>query len=202
MTRQDEQSQFEHELRKFRHVWLVADWGAGQDGFLSAALERLTSSHIGLNDIFHLRCEEAANLHALEALFPQQFGLPVQIFSNLLARIPGAVLLFDAVHPALCEGIEFEGLQRLVAAISEYCQQVSLVITSRLAPPDNTFTTIVLRSLEMPEVRTYLLHHPDSSPEIRDADIVEKLHERSDGLPMHLDRLIRAMKVASPCAVL
>jgi hypothetical protein len=49
-----------------------------------------------------------------------------------------------------------------------------------------------LKSLEPPDVRTYLLHHPETPAGLCEVDTIEKLHERSGGLPMHIDRMIRA----------
>lgn len=37
---------------------------------------------------------------------------------------------------------------------------------------------------------------------ITDADAIEKLHERSEGLPMHIDRMLKALKVTSLPTVL
>ncbi len=51
-------------------------------------------------------------------------------------------------------------------------------------------------------MRAYVLNHADATPELNEADVIEKLYEQSDGLPAHLDRMLRALKVASLTAVL
>ncbi|MFL6518729.1 MAG: metallophosphoesterase family protein [Chthoniobacterales bacterium] len=200
-TRQDEQSQFETDVRKTRQVWVAAEWGTGLDGFLAASLERLQDLKADDN-VFLLRCEEAEDVNAVEALFPQQCGLSLQMFCTLAAALPSAFLILDSVHSNLCAGKEFSALQRLANLLVEYCPNLRLVITSSLPPEKGVLTAVELKPLELPEARTYLLNHPDASADIRDPDLIEILHDRSDGLPTHLDRLVKAMKVASPEAVL
>ncbi len=202
-TRQDEQSQFEHELRRSRQVWIAAEWGTGLEGFLAAGLDRL-SDLAAAADVFLLRCDELEDVNALEASFLQQFGYPLHVLSTLLAALPCCFLILDGLQPSICAGEGLIGLQRIVNLITEYCPKLRLIITSNAPPNPSAFVPIQLRPLELPEVRVYLLHHPDASAETRepDPDLIETLHERSDGLPTHLDRLIKAMKVASPEAVL
>jgi tetratricopeptide (TPR) repeat protein len=182
-------------------VWLVADWGTGQEGFLSAALERLNDLNAS-HDIFHLRCDEATDINSLESLFPQQFAYPVQTFCRFVGSLPAAFLILDAVHPALCAGEPLTAFRRFADAIAEYCPQLRLVVTSGSFPENTGCPTIQLHPLDVPDLRTYLTHHPDATPEIREPDIIEQLHERAEGLPMHVDRLIKAMRVSSPPSVL
>src|SRR6266566_2986514 len=132
-SRQDEQSEFEHELRRGRRVWVIADWGTGQEGFLAASLERLRDLN-AIGDIFHLRCDEAIDVNSLESLFPQQFGYPVQTFCRFAASLPAAFLVLDAIHPALCVGEALAAFKRFADAIAEYCPQLRLVITSSSVP--------------------------------------------------------------------
>ena len=199
--RQEEQSQFELELRRSRCVWLVADWGTGKDGFLASGLQRFRASD-PVQDVFHLRCDDAADPDTLEALFPQQAGMSLQNFCTLVGSLPAAVLVLDGIHPGLCRGAGLEAVTRIARAVVDYCPTLRLVLVSRLPQQGQNLPTIELRPLDVPDVRTYLLHHPDAPPPLHEPDIVEKLHERTDGLPMHLDRILRAVKVSSLESVL
>ena len=200
-TRQDEQSQLETDIRKSRQVWIAAEWGTGLDGFIAASLDRLQDLRASGNT-FLLRCEEAEDIIAFEALFLQQFGMSIQIFCTLVAALPGAFLILDGVHANLCTGKEFIALQRLTNLLVEYCPNLRLLVTSSSLPEQGFLAPVEIRPLELPDVRTYLLNHPDASAVAHDPDLIEILYDRSDGLPTHLDRLVKAMKVASPEAVL
>lgn len=199
--RQEEQSQFELEIRKTRAVWLSADWGMGKEGFLVAALERFRN-HGGQVDVFHLLCDDADDEHSFQALFPQQFGMAMQAFCGHVTALAGAFLVFDGIHPSLSAGENLDKLLHIVAAILDYCPELRLVVVSRTSPIKVDLPLVELHALDVPDVRTYLLQHPDATPGLRDPDIIDKLHERSDGLPMHLDRMLRSLKVSSLESVL
>lgn len=199
--RQEEQSQFEHELRKSRCVWLVADWGTAKEDFLGSCIERFRTTD-PTPHVFHLRCDDAGDADSLEALFPQQFAMPLQTFCALVASVSGCFLVVDGVHPELCKGGSLQKLKRIASAVTDYCQSLRLIFVSRLLPELDVFPVVELRSLEVPDVRTYLTHHPDAAPGLCEPNVVEELHERSDGLPMHLDRMLRALKVSSLPSVL
>lgn len=199
--RLEEQSQFELELRKSRCIWLAADWGIGKDGFLISAIERFRIADL-LPDVFQIKCDDAADIDAFEALFPQQCGMPLQAFCGLLGVLKGAFLVLDGIHPDLCNSVQLVRLKRITSAILDYCPELRLVLSSRLLPENGIFSSLELRPLDVPDVRTYLIHHPDATPALREPDVVEKLHEQSDGLPMHLDKMLKALKVSSLASVL
>lgn len=199
--RQEEQSQFEHELRKSRCVWLVADWGTAKERFVGSCIDRFRTTD-PTPDVFHLRCDDAADVDALEALFPQQFGMPLQTFCALVGSLSGCFLVLDALHPELCKEGNLHRIKQIANAVTDYCQNLRLIFISRLPPEVDVFQLVQLRSLEVPDVRTYLKYHPDAAAGLCEPDVVEELHEQSDGLPMHLDRMLRALKVSSLASVL
>lgn len=82
--RQEEQARFEVACRKDRCAWVVSEWGFGQNGFLATALERLKANGT-FSDLFHVRCETAADVDQLQTLIAQQFGMPLQNFCSLSA---------------------------------------------------------------------------------------------------------------------
>ena len=173
--RLEEQSQFELELRKSRCIWLAADWGIGKDGFLASGIQRFRTADL-TPEVFHIKCDEASNIDALEALFPQQCGMPLQAFCGFLAALKGAFLVLDEIDTAICRGEQLMRLNRITTAILDYCPDLRLILLSRLLPDNCIFSSLELRPLEVPDVRTYLLHHPDAAPELVEADTVEALH--------------------------
>jgi 3',5'-cyclic AMP phosphodiesterase CpdA len=200
-VRQEEQNQFELALRRTRSVWLVADWGSGKDGFLAAALHRFQHEESPVS-AFHLRCDDASDVDSVESAFTQQFGMTLQAFCNLVAPLKNTFLVFDEIHPELCSGEPGQGFLRIARAVLDYCPSLSVVAISRLMPVEGFSHTVSLHPLDVPDVRTYIMHHPETTAELHEAEVIEKLYERSDGLPMHLDRMLRALKVASLTSVL
>ena len=199
--RLEEQSLFEHEMRKSRAVWLSADWGTGKEGFLAAVFDRFRNSNNKL-ELFHLQCDTGNDENAFQELFPQQFGMPIQAFCQHVATVANAFLIFDDIHPLLCKEENLKKLQNVVAAILDFCPFLRIVVISRISPDKDIFPFIKLHPLDVPDVNTYLQQHPDVAPGLDDPDIIYKLHERSDGLPMYLDRILKSLKIASLESVL
>lgn len=200
-VRLDEQSQFEHELRRMRRVWLLADWGTGKEGFLSAALERFRQDNSQVN-VFHVRCDDAQDIDAFERLFPQQFAMSLQSFCAMAAAVGVSFLLLDEVHPEICRGKDFSAFDRITQAIADFCPRIGIIVASRVSPDAEVFPIVRLRPLDAPDVKVYLSHHPEIGASVLDADTIEKLHDRSEGLPRHLDRILEALRVSSLTSVL
>ncbi|VTR92801.1 extracellular ligand-binding receptor : Metallophosphoesterase OS=Acidovorax delafieldii 2AN GN=AcdelDRAFT_0074 PE=4 SV=1: Metallophos_2 [Gemmata massiliana] len=199
-VRLDEQVECENHLRRSRVVWLVADWTA-EIGFIDSCIERFRDpAHP--SEAFHIRCSEALSVDDFENLFHQQCGLPLLQACALIASSKKAFLVLDGLHPELCTGESHHRLYHVIGAILDYCQDLRIICISGIDPIDSHFPTIKIRGLDVPDVRVYLTHHPDAEPWMQEADVVEQLHERSEGLPAHLDKLLKSLKVSSLAAAL
>ena len=196
VIRKEEQSQLELELRRKRRAWIVADWGVGKEGFLGACFERLKSP-LGEIEIFHLQCSEAEDIESLESQFTQQFALALQAFSNHTSALSSAYLLLDDIHPNLCQGTLLQRLQSIIQAMLDYSPSLRVLIVSRSRPEHADVGVVELKPMEVPDVRLYLENHPDASPDLCEEDAVYRIHERSDGLPRHIDRIIDELKVST-----
>jgi hypothetical protein len=128
--------------------------------------------------------------------------MAMQAFCGYVTAFSDAFLIFDGIHPSLCTEENLQKILQIISAILDYCPDLRLVVVSRTPPIKVDFPLVELHSLDVPDVRTYLLQHPDATPGLCDPDIIDKLHERSDGLPMHLDRMLRSLKVSSLESVL
>ncbi len=199
--RHDEQAQFEHQLRTNSIIWLAVDWGTGVDGFLGASIARF-SVQGEIPDTFHLKCDDANDIDSLLALFQQQFGMSLQAFGGFAATVKNAFIILDGIYPSLCTGEVFPKLLRIVQAIADYCPSIKVVIISSVMPEMKAINVLRLKPLEIPDVRTYLQNHPDAPISMHEADVIELLHERTDGLPMFLDRILKALRVSSLALVL
>lgn len=199
-VRLDEQTQFEAGLREGRSVWVVADWGIGKAEFLSCAIERFRTPE-GAPEVFHLRCDEATSTDDIEALFLQQFGMALQKFCFFASSHRAPFLLLDGIHPDLSGGPALMALGRLATAVLDYCPHLRIIYICGSRPSLDTCAIVELRPLDAPDSRTYVLNHPDASAYLHNAEIIERLHERSEGLPMHLDRMLRELKVSSLAAI-
>lgn len=201
IVRQDTQSQLEHELRKSRLVWLKADWGTGKENFLAAALERFKALSVK-PEIFLFKCEEASTIEDLESLFAQQFGMPLQVFCAIAEPIEPAFFVFDGIASDLISSPNRTRLFGISEAMLDYCPKLKVIFVSRSISEDGQLPIVHLQPLDVPDVRLYVSAHPDFQDFLAQPDIIERLHEQSDGLPMHIDRMLKALKVSSVNSVL
>jgi tetratricopeptide (TPR) repeat protein len=199
-VRVDEQTAFETAIKAKRGAIVVADWGVGKDEFLATCFERFRGPN-GEPQVFLLNCEDATEPDAIETVFSQQFGATLQEFCNAVGNIDNCHLVFDWVQPNLTTGERFNRLRGITGAILDSCPKLSITVTARNRPDSNHFPLVVVGPLEEPETRTYLANHPAGSDHTADPDTVAKLHELSEGLPVHLDRFVKDLRVSSLGAI-
>lgn len=200
VIRQEEQAQLEALLRRDRCAWLISDWGLGKAGFLGCVFERLKIGEAH-PDVYHLKCDDASSPEELLTAFDEQFGLPFQEFFALNTAIHFSLLVLDNIPLDLAESNAAEQhgstFEEHIKSFLDYCPNICIILISRQIPRQHSFDYVVLKPLELPDVRNYLLAHPDAGHALQDADIIEKLYIRSGGLPMHLDRIIKMLKITS-----
>lgn len=135
------------------------------------------------------------------AAFDEQFGMPFQEFFALNAAIHFSILVLDNIPLELAESNAAEQhgstFEDNIKSFLDYCPTICIILTSRQIPRQHSFNCVELKPLQLPDIRNYLLAHPDADHVLQDADIIEKLYMRSGGLPMHLDRIMKMLKVTS-----
>lgn len=200
-VRKDEQSAFEHEIRKEKIIWLSSEWGIGKESFLASCLARFESGNQKV-DAFVIKCDEVSNIDDIEMQFGVQFGMALQVFCSTIASLPNSFLIFEDLNADFVEKSSLDKLLRMASAIVDYCQNTKIVFVSRFSPPSSSIPTVRIGPLDVPDVRSYVTNHPDFQDHLKEPDIIEKLHEKSEGLPMHLDRMLKALQVSSLSSVL
>ena len=195
--RRVEQATCEQHLQAQRCVWILSDWGLATDSFVASVVASL-SARAGIRelDAFAIQCDEASNIEAFRGQAHRQLGLPLQQFLSLAASLPNGVLVLENVPTDLLEdrmpdsGATFDDVIR---SILDYCPEMRIILTTRSTPPGR-LPYIVLRALELPEIRTYVLHHRNGGEKLAEPDAVDTLYRRSAGLPIHLDRLLESLR--------
>jgi hypothetical protein len=197
-TRLEQRADLICKLEQRRHIWLAADWGMGAREFLASSLEKNGTSVRA----FVLSCDEVTQPDGLERAVQRQFGVPIQTFCAAVETVGPSILVLENLHPEMCEDRNLQRVLRIVSAVLDYGPQLRVVITSRLRPQADDFPVVELVSLDLPDVRAYVAHHVDAGPEMLEADTIEKLYRRTDGLPIHLDSVLRGLRVSSVASLL
>ncbi len=196
-VRRSEQELLETIISSGHVAWLVADWGMGKEGFLASALERFGGPE-ALADVFRLQCGVMKDCEELLAEAETQLGLSFQEYFAAVAAIPNAVLVFDDLPSALLQGDEREVFERRIRSIVDFCPSLRLIFVTRQVPGATDPGEVVqLLPLEAPETRNYLKHHIHARPGLDGEHEVDRIHQWSGGLPMHLDRLLERLQYLS-----
>lgn len=192
--RKDERIAFCNEIKNYRIVWLISDWGQGKKGFISSAL--IESYKPQRPTVFQLQCEELNNVDELFNAFDDQFGMTLQEFANVTSEIDLPILLFDKVPKKIInDDDQLIIFNEVIKALNEYNDKLCLIIDSRSELKIANIITVKLSALDLVETRAYLLAHPDVNDNILTSENIEHLFMWSDGLPMYLDYLVRSLRV-------
>jgi hypothetical protein len=199
-TRLEARRQFTSKLEDTRCVWLTADWGMGSREFVSCAIQEL-SGGTGNGPVFLLSCDEIADIDRFEVVAQQQLTVTIQQFCRAASTL-GGILVLENVHPDLCAGRSLERLLLVVRAILDYAEDLRVVVVSRLKPQSDTVAPVEIGGMDVPELRAFVSSHQDASPELLEPHTLERLHACTDGLPIHVDRALKSLRVASLDTVL
>lgn len=194
--RQAEQASLEKSLLEKRCGIIVSDWGLGKIGFIGTVLGRLEKNNP--IEVFKISCNEAESLVQIDSVFRQQFGFSFHETMNFLSNLSKPILFMDDFSPYLLEEISSQShLENFLQPLLDFCPTLSIILSTRLAPKNPSYDVITLCALEIPDTKLYIQNHEIKSEELNDPSIIESIHLKSDGLPMHLDMIIEQLQVSS-----
>jgi tetratricopeptide (TPR) repeat protein len=81
----------------------------------------------------------------------------------------------------------------VIRSILDYCPRMRIILTTR-SIPNGRFPYVALRALDLPDIRTFVLHHRNGGEKLAEPDAVDILYRRSAGLPIHLDQLLESLR--------
>lgn len=191
----EEQIKFKNILLTDRCIWLVSDWGQGKLGFLGSSIGKLSDEQ----KIYHLQCEEIESIDDLLLAFEEQLGITLQEFVNISTKLVLPILYIEKIPTKLfdADSNNLPKFESLINSIIDYNNKMLLILDTRKPVKKTTFANIELKALDLPDVRSYVTSHPESTPGIINVDTIEHLYTLSDGLPMFLDHLIKSLKVST-----
>ena len=192
-----EQASFKKALLADRAVWLIVDWGLGKEGFLFSTLHTEEDQHV---EVFRLNCEEVSSVETLTSETQKQFQLTFQELCLYLSALPSSYLILDNL-PEPTTTLQTEGwfdcLDEIVQAAVDLASTIRIVLTSRRVPTTSKFNMVHIRPLEEPECARYIAAHPEGGPDLLGMRGVERLYAKSQGIPMHLDRMLTELHTIS-----
>ena len=195
--RRQEQLTAEQLLHEKRHVWVISDWGLATREFVASFVAAFGEHNdLRSNDVFSVQCDEVISTHALRESIHKQLGVTVQQLFSRAAGLPFCLLVLENLSLELTGDAPVAAdndIRSVLQSFLDYCPSLHIVLTARCSPQWDV-PVVELRALELPDVRTYVQHHPTGGDSLIDVETIEILHRRSAGLPVHLDRLLDSLR--------
>jgi hypothetical protein len=194
-VRRIEQASCIEHLGEVRAVWLISEWGMGEDGFV-AAVRQL--KHETNKPIYRLDLSEYKNRDQLSDSIKQTLDVGLDRFCELLANAGVSSLILDNVTvSADQQSIVERDLEELVQIVLEYCPNLNVFLRARRAPQNAALPVVEVKALDEADLRNYLLDHERCGPNLVTAQSVSELHRYTEGIPTRIDRALRELEVVS-----
>ncbi|MGE6760043.1 tetratricopeptide repeat protein [Corallococcus interemptor] len=195
-VRTAEQESFRSGIDQHRAAWLIADWGLGKDGFLYSSL----NLSIPQKDVFRLSCEGVTSIESLTSEALKQWGLSFQDFCVSVSSLADCCLVLDNLSEDSALN-NSEGwvrrLDEIVQAALDIASSLKVVLVRRITPGPSKFPVTQLQSLDEPDCARYVSNHSEGGHSLTTPRVLEKLYAKSEGIPMHLDRLLEQLQTVS-----
>ena len=184
-------------LETGRVAWIVADWGAGSDGFL-----KTVASEAGVPDrsCFRLDLSDFVSRVDYLAGAKSRLGFTVEQLCEALSEAGRGLLIVDEIpltqsiiEPGLAT-IENE-VEVIVDAITTYCPNLFVVIRSRQTPRNFSKPIITLSPLDEVDLRVYVSEHEHGGAEFTSVKAVSAIFRHTDGVPARVDSILRELEL-------
>jgi len=195
--RRVEQQQCLELLTDFRSIWLIAEWGMGDDGFISALRSRRGDQ---ASPAYRLDLTDYTDRTQLFETLKSKLGCSLERFSELLSRVGPSLLLLDNVPITLdvdpgTKTPEAD-LEEVIGILLEYCPELTVILRALRPPQHHDIPTFELQGLDEADCKTYVADHELGGPQIATPRVVGDLMRLTDGIPARIDQSLRHLEVA------
>jgi len=193
VRRVEQQASVRH-LTDGRVIWLSADWGMGEDGFLASLCPQIG---VARNQVFRLDFAAFTNDDGFYDELRTRFGVTFQQMCAAIANGGPCILILDDVEAGAVVAETERAVETLVQPILDYAPEAKVVIQTRRKPRFVTFPLIELSALDEPDVATYARESELGGERYARPNVVSSLYRHTDGVPSRLDDALRDLEIVS-----
>lgn len=186
--------QAEQTLKLQKHLWLAADWGMGEDEFISALVARVSKK---TNKIYSVNICNYIDKASFYNQIVELLGASFESFCSTLSLIDEAYLLLRDVPLDTCDDKEKlqADLLSLTGILTSFCPNLRVILTSRNLPTWRN-EAIELTALDAADTRAYIESHPLYQGGLGHDDFTQ-LYEHTNGVPRFIQEALEKLVVAS-----
>lgn len=186
--------QAEQILKLHRCLWLAADWGMGEDEFLSALIARISNK---TNKVYSVNISNYANKASFYSQIEELLGASFESFCSALSLIDQPYLLLRDVPLDTSDDKEkiLADLLSLTGILTSFCPNLRVILTSRNLPSWRN-EAVELTALDGADTRAYIESHPLYPGGLGNDDFTQ-LYEHTNGVPRIIKETLDKLAVAS-----
>jgi tetratricopeptide (TPR) repeat protein/predicted MPP superfamily phosphohydrolase len=191
-----EQQQCLEMLTDSRAVWIVSEWGMGEDGFLSSIRQKRGEAN---RPVYRIDLSDYVDRDQLFTSFKRKLDCSLERFCELISNTGPNSLLLDnvPVNPLCEEGVVTaeSDLEEVVSIMLEYCSQLTIFLRTRRAPRFHSIPLVELKPLDQADLKTYVTEHEKGGSDVATPNNISALKRHTDGIPARVDQSLRHLEV-------
>lgn len=186
--------QAEQILKRHKTLWLAADWGMGEDEFISALIARLSNK---TNKVYSVNICNYTDKASFYSQIVELLGDSFESFCSTLSLIDEAYLLLRDVPLDTCDDREKlqADLLSLTDILTSFCPNLRVILTTRNLPTWRN-EAVELTALDGADTRAYIESHPLYQGGLGHNDFT-RLYEHTNGVPRIIQETLDKLVVAS-----
>ncbi len=192
-----QQEQARKILIETRRLWLAADWGMGESGFIWSIQKKISPEKPLL---FKIDMCEYSKRHEFYENIKIKYGFSFESLCGALSPLHNAYLLLDDIpfSDDMDESLKLQhDLEELVEIVLSYCPALKIILRSRLRPNSSEINFVEIVALDKADTRAFIeSHHLGALQALNPNDIL-RIYNHTDGLPNLIETDLRNLSVAS-----
>lgn len=183
-------------LEKERALWLVSDWGLGDEQFIQTLQ---SSQQVTKDFIYKLDCQNYFRREDIFSGVHDLIGCSFEQMCEQLSLEGPCIFVLDDVpilegSDKLTQKLQLD-IQFIVDILLQYCREVRLIVKSRRTPENCTLSVIELRPFDEADTMAYVSAHEQGGRDLANARFIAQLFRHTDGIPTRIDRALKDVQI-------
>lgn len=183
-------------IERARVLWLSAEWGMGDQGFLWAIQKNMAHEN---SQTYCLDLSGYVDRNQFFEGVKARYGFSFESLCNSLSKLSSPYLILEDIpfSSRVDESLNLhKELSELVDIMLSYCPSLNVVLFSRQSPLVNSEEALEITALDQADTRSFIENHRLGNRELVSEDYL-KIYQHTDGLPNLIENDLRNMRIAS-----
>jgi len=192
-----QQEQARKILNSCRQLWLAADWGMGENGFIWSTQKKISATKC---QVYKIDMCDYVNRNEFYQNVRIKYGFSFESLCGALSTQQDAYLLFDDIPLTddIDESLKLQhDLEELAGIVLSYCPTLKVILRSRLKPPASDLDFVEITALDKADTRFFIENHHLGSAQALSPEDILRIYNHTDGLPNLIETDLRSLSVAS-----